>query len=65
MTDRPNDASTFGASSAAEEPDVAKRVRRAQQRLEELHGQPVATHIETYDAVHAELQDALAELDEA
>jgi hypothetical protein len=48
-----------------DEPAAARQVRQAQQRLGELDGQPVTAHIETYDEVHAVLQDALAELDEA
>jgi hypothetical protein len=34
-------------------------------RLDELEGRPVAEHVEVYDGVHRQLQDALATLDEA
>jgi hypothetical protein len=51
--------------SQSEEPAGLARIRQAQQRLGDIDGQPVAAHIETYDEVHAVLQDALADLDEA
>jgi hypothetical protein len=51
--------------SDGEDPAGLARIRHAQQRLGELDAQPVAMHIDTYDEVHAVLQDALADLDEA
>ncbi|MEP7053817.1 MAG: hypothetical protein ABI912_01040 [Actinomycetota bacterium] len=54
-----------GAEGEVEEPAAIRQVRSAQRRLGELDELPVAAHIETYDAVHAVLQDALAALDEA
>lgn len=55
----------FDLPSEAAEPAAAAHVRAAQQRLGDLDAAPVAAHIQTYDDVHAALQDALAELDEA
>lgn len=55
----------FNPQPAAAEPAAAAHVRAAQQRLGDLEGAPVAAHIQTYDDVHAALQGALAELDEA
>jgi riboflavin synthase alpha subunit len=40
-------------------------VARALERLEELEGLPVQGHVDVYGAVHRQLQDALATLDEA
>jgi len=40
-------------------------VTRALERLCELEGLPVQGHVDIYDAVHRQLQDALATLDEA
>ena len=40
-------------------------VGRALERLDDLEGQPVQAHVEIFDSVHRQLQDALATLDEA
>ena len=41
-----------------------ERVDEALALLDELDEQPVAEHVEVFDAVHRALQDALATLDE-
>ncbi|MEO6715021.1 MAG: hypothetical protein ABIM89_16560 [Mycobacteriales bacterium] len=57
-----------GSTPAAAEDDVSesvRRVREAQQELGGIDAQPLTEQIETYDDVHAKLQDSLAELDGA
>jgi hypothetical protein len=50
----------------AADADVVPAVRDAEDRLAavDVTGTPAATHVATYDEVHAVLQDALADLDE-
>lgn len=54
-----------GSEVTGDVPISVQRVHTAGQRLESTGGLPVAAHIDVYDDVHAVLQDALAELDEA
>ena len=46
-------------------PRVPPAVAAALARLDTLDDTPVAEHVEVFDAVHRDLQDALATLDEA
>ena len=53
-----------GALASDLPPPAVAAVRRTQERLGQLDGQPALAHIDVYDTVHSELADALAELDE-
>ncbi|MCU1675260.1 MAG: hypothetical protein JWM93_18 [Frankiales bacterium] len=61
-------AAVAGDPSAAELPDVVNtgeyRVDVALSRLQELDGIAVGEHVAVFDDVHAQLQGALADLDE-
>ena len=43
--------------------EVTERLGAAADRLAELADEPVAEHVARYDALHGELQDALAAVD--
>jgi hypothetical protein len=45
-------------------PEVTDRLAAAADRLADLAEQPVAEHVARYDALHGELQDALAAIDD-
>jgi len=44
--------------------DVTERLGTAAEQLADLAEAPVAEHVARYDALHGELQDALAAIDE-
>jgi len=44
--------------------EVTERLGSAADRLGELADDPVAEHVARYEALHGELQDALAAIDE-
>jgi hypothetical protein len=44
--------------------EVTDRLAAAADRLADLADQPVGDHVARYDALHGELQDALAAIDE-
>jgi hypothetical protein len=52
-------------TAPSEHDAVPPGVAEALERLDELEGAPVSTHVEVFDGVHRLLQDALATLDEA
>ena len=56
--DRPDDR-TFGASTA-----LSPELNRLAAHLDDLDELPVGDHVARFDAVHSELQDALASIDE-
>ena len=53
---------SFGASS--ELPPEVNRIAAAAACLDDLDELPVGDHVARFDAVHSELQDALASIDE-
>jgi hypothetical protein len=68
VTDRLGAAAEGVAEEDAVTPDpvheVTDRLGAAAERLAELADEPVAEHVARYDALHGELQDALAAIDE-
>jgi hypothetical protein len=44
--------------------EVTERLGAAAEQLAELAEEPVAEHVARYEALHAQLQDALAAVDE-
>lgn len=56
----------YGRSHASvPEPTGVRTVDAAVERLAELDALPTSEHVAVYDAVHRQLQDALADLDGA
>ena len=64
-TDVPGSAPVPGPGSSAPSGAVPPAVEAALARLRTLDDRPVSEHVEVFDAVHRDLQDALATLDEA
>ena len=54
-----------GAQANVPEPTGVPAVDAAVERLAELDALPTSEHVAVYDAVHRQLQDALADLDGA
>jgi hypothetical protein len=44
--------------------DVTERLGAAAEQISDLADQPVSEHVTRYDALHTELQDALASIDD-